>query len=185
MTSQPESNFTPEQLTLSETVREIEMHVAQGGWDGPTRVFALVRTAEALRTSPELAQQLPDVVASSEQNPNHLISIEQEDLPPAETLEELLGSLSWPDSVHGAAVVVERFILPPEAEADMPTDPDEALAYLTAHPERQEVRLAVAAMRGGPSWCAIRSRQNDNAESVGLGPDLVPGLIEAVRATLA
>lgn len=184
MTSQPEANFTPEQLTLSETVREIEMHVAKGGWDGPTRVFALVRSTDALKTSPELADQLPDIVASAEQNPNHLISIEQEDLPPAETLEELLGSLSWPDSVHGAAVVVERFILPPAAEEQMPSDPDEALAYLNDHPDRQEVRLAVATLRGGPSWCAVRSRQNDNAESVGLGPDLVPGLIEAVRATL-
>lgn len=184
MTSDSESTFTPEQLTLAETVREIEMHVAQGGWDAPARVFALVRSLDALETSPELAEQLPDVAASAEQNPDHLLSIEQEGLPPAESLEELLGSLSWPDSVHGAAVTVERFILPPEAEDQMPEDPDDALAFLSEHPDRQEVRLVVAAMRGGPSWCAVRSRQNDNAESVGLGPDLIPGLIEAVRATL-
>lgn len=184
MTSDAEATFTPEQLTLSETVREIEMHVAQGGWDAPTRVFALVRTIDALEESPDLAEQLPDVAASAQQNPNHLLSIEQEDLPPANTLEELLGSLSWPESVHGAAVVVERFILPPAAEEQMPQDADEALVYLNEHPDRQEVRLVVAAMRGGPSWCAVRSRQNDTAESVGLGPDLVPRLIDAVRATL-
>ena len=184
MTSNAEATFTPEQLSLSDTVREIEMHVAQGGWDAPSRVFALVRTSVALEASPELAEQLPDVAASAQQNPHHLLSIEQEDLPPADSLEELLGSLSWPESVHDAAVVVERFILPPAAEEGMPQDVEEALHFLNTHPDRQEVRLVVAAMRGGPSWCAVRTRQNDTAEAVGLGPELVPGLIDAVRATL-
>lgn len=180
-----EPTVTLEELTLSETVRELEQHVAKGGWDGPVRVFALVRTADALRTTPELAQQLPDVVRSAADNPFHLISIEQEDLPPARDLEELLGSLAWPTTVQGAGLVVERFILPPEAEAAMPADPEEALAYLESHPDREEVRIAVGVLRDGPAWCAVRTRANDDPESVGLGPDLVPGLIEALRATLA
>lgn len=183
MTSETMPTYTPLQLTLSEAVREIEMHVSQGGWDGPTRIFALVQTASALKTSPELAEELPDVVAAVANNPLHLISVEQEDLPPAADLEELLGSLSWPGSVHGAAIVVERLILPPNAEEGMPTNPDEAVTYLENHPDRQEVRIVVGVLRDGPSWCAVRSRANDNAESVGLGPDLVPGLIEGLRAT--
>ena len=183
MTSETKPTFTPLQLTLSEALREIEMHVAQGGWDGPVRVFALVKTALALEATPEIATELPEVVTALAANPEHLISVEQEDLPPAGDLEELLGSLSWPESVHGAAIVVERFILPPAAEEEMPEDPEDAVAYLEGHPDRQEVRIAVGALRDGPSWCAVRSRANDSAESVGLGPDLVPGLIEALRAT--
>ena len=74
-------------------------------------------------------------------------------------------------------------MVPPEAEVAMPQDHDEALAYLQEHPERQDVRIAVSVLRNGPSWCAIRTRLNDSPTAVALGPDLVPGLIEALRAT--
>ncbi len=65
----------------------------------------------------------------------------------------------------------------------MPSDPDEALSYLAEHPEREDVRLAVAVLRDGPSWCAIRTRRNDDPTQVALGPDLVPGLVAALTAT--
>lgn len=184
MSSKPtDRTFTLEELTLSETVREIEQHVATGGWDGPPRVFAILRTARALEATPELAEQMPELPTALEANQYHLLSVEQEDLPPASSLEELLGSLAWPATVDGAAVVVERVIVPPEAEVDMPDDPDAAIAYLAEHPERQDVRLAVAVLRDGPSWCAIRTKANDDPTQVGLGPDLVPGLVEALHAT--
>src|SRR5665647_335866 len=86
---------------------------------------------------------------------------------------------------HGAAVVVERVVLPPAAEEAMPVDPDEALAYLMAHPDRQDVRMAVGVLRSGESWCAVRTRANDADDAVAGGRDLVPGLVEAVTATFA
>ncbi|KGM13039.1 hypothetical protein N869_16535, partial [Cellulomonas bogoriensis 69B4 = DSM 16987] len=147
---------TPDRATaaLADAVREIERHVAAGGWDGPVRVFALVGTARALEAEPDLAGQLPaQVVAAAAKDPHHLTSVEQEGLPDAPALEDLLGSLTWPPTVDGAAVVVERVVLPPSAEEGMPSDPDEALAYLMGHPERQDVRLAVAVLRDGPAWC--------------------------------
>lgn len=174
---------TLEELTLSETIREIEQHVARGGWDGPPRVFAIIRTREALAASPDLATQMPELPGQVEANEHAMLSVEQEELPPADTLEELLGALAWPGTVHGAAIVVERVIVPPEAEAGMPRDADEALEYLAQHPDREDVRLAVAVLRDGPSWCAIRTRRNDDATQVALGPDLVPGLVSALRAT--
>jgi hypothetical protein len=171
--------------SLAEAVREIERHVATGGWDGPVRVFALVRTAEALQTEPILADQLPPhVLAIAARDPRHLTSIEQEGLPPAGDLEELLAGLSWPEGVDGAAVTVERVVLPPAAEEAIPADPDEALAYLAAHPDCQDVRLAVGVLRDGTSWCAVRTRANDSDDAVGQGAALVPGLVEAVHATL-
>lgn len=170
---------------LADAVREIEHHVAGAGWDAPVRVFALVRTQAALAAEPGLAQQLAsEVLAAAQADDQHLTSIEQEGVPAAQDLERLLGGLSWPATVDGAAVTVERVVLPPGAEDDLPSDPDAALAALLAHPQRQDVRLAVGVLRDGPAWCAVRTRAHDADDAVGQGPDLVPGLVEAVRATL-
>lgn len=175
----------PATAALAGAVHEIERHVAKGGWDGPVRVFALVATAAALRADTGLAGQLPPaVVAAAAQDEHHLTSVEQEDLPRATSLEELLGVLSWPETVDGAAVVVERVVLPPAAEEGMPADDDAALRYLMEHPDRQDVRIAVGVLRSGQSWGAVRSRADDADDSVGGAPDLVPGLTEAIRATL-
>lgn len=184
----PEPASSPEDRAtraLADAVREIEHHVAAAGWDAPVRVFALVRTQAALAAEPGLAEQLtPEVLAAARADDQHLTSVEQEGVPAAEDLERLLGGLSWPATVDGAAVTVERVVLPPGAEEDLPSDPDAALAALLAHPQRQDVRLAVGVLRGGPAWCAVRTRAHDADDAVGQGPDLVPGLVEAVRATL-
>lgn len=177
---------TAAQRALADAVVEIERHVATGGWDGPVRVFALVRTQAALAAEPALADQLPaDVLATAAADPDHLTSIEQEGLPASDDLEGLLGAMGWPEGVHGAALTVERIILPPEAEEGLPEDADAALAALLAHPERQDVRIAVGVLRDGTSWCAVRQRSADRDEAVGQGPDVVPGLVEGLRATFA
>ena len=177
---------TAAQRALADAVVEIERHVATGGWDGPVRVFALVRTQAALAAEPALADQLPaDVLATAAADPDHLTSIEQEGLPSSDDLEGLLGAMGWPEGVHGAALTVERIILPPEAEEGLPEDADAALAALLAHPERQDVRIAVGVLRDGTSWCAVRQRSADRDEAVGQGPDVVPGLVEGLRATFA
>lgn len=176
---------SPATAALAAAVHEIERHVAKGGWDGPVRVFALVRTAAAMGSDPELAAQLPGPVRlAAEGDEHHLTSVEQEDLPRADSLEDLLAVLAWPETVDGAAVVVERVVLPPTAEEGMPDDDDAALEYLMNHPERQDVRIAVGVLRGGESWGAVRTRTNDTDDAVGGSPDLIPGLTEALRATL-
>lgn len=170
---------------LAAAVREIELHVARAGWDAPVRVFALVRTRQALAAEPTLADQLePDVLAAARTNPWHLTSVEQEGLPAAEDVEQLLGQLSWPPTVDGAALTVERVVLPPAAEAQLPADPDAAVAYLMSHPDRQDVRIAVGVLRDGAAWCAVRTRSHDSDDQVGGGPDVVPGLVSALRSTL-
>jgi hypothetical protein len=179
-------DLSPAAAALAEAVVEIERHVATGGWDGPVRVFALVRTAAALDAEPSLARQLPpEVLAAAAADPEHLTSVEQEGLPASDDLEGLLASIAWPDGVHGAAITVERIVLPPEAEADLPADPDAALAALLAHPQRQDVRIAAGVLRSGEGWCAVRTRAEDADIAVGQGPDVVPGLVDALRATFA
>lgn len=165
-------------------VIDIESHVARGGWDAPVAVFALVRTAEALARTPELARELdPQALALAEQNPYHLTSIEQEGLPASADLEELLAQLAWPDGVDGAAVSVERIVVPPEAEPAEGEQP--SLESLLNHPQRQDVRIVAGVLRSGESWCALRSRAHDSDDQVGGAPDAVPGLVAALAATLA
>lgn len=178
-------NPTNDQMALATAVRELEAHVASGGWDGPIRLFALVHTAAAVAENPELKQQLPaEVLAIAAQDPRHLTSIEQEGLSSADSLEEMLAQVAWPPSVDGTAVVVERVVVPPEVETDMPTDPAQALSFIMGHPKRQDVRLAVGVLRDGTTWCAIRTKAYDQEAAVAGGADLVPTLIDALRATL-
>lgn len=170
---------------LARTVRELEQHVASAGWDGPLRLFALVRIAAAMADEPGLAGRLPpEVVRAAEADPDHLTSVEQEGLPETSTLEELLAGIAWPPTVHGAALVVERLVVPPEVEAEMPAEPQEAVRWLGEHPARQDVRIAVAVLRGGVNACALRSRSSDDPAAVAVAPDLVPGLVHALAATL-
>ena len=167
------------------TVRELEQHVSAGGWDGPMRLFALIRTAGALEHDPALGATAARRRWSqaAQADPEHLTAVEQEGLPEAETIEALLGRIAWPPTVDGAALVVERVVVPPEVEAGVPEDEAEALAYLPDHPQRRDVRLAAAVLRDGTRGCAVRARDHDADDRVAVGPDLVPGLVSALRAT--
>jgi hypothetical protein len=176
---------SPRQSAVLTLVRELERHVSAGGWDGPMRLFALVRTAGALERDPDLAERLPaEVVAAARADGEHLTAVEQDDLPPAETIEALLGRIVWPETVDGAALVVERIVLPPEAEADMPEDAESTERWLADHPGRRDLRLAAAVLRDGTSGSAIRARDHDTDAEVAIGVDLVPQLIESLSATL-
>ena len=55
--------------------------------------------------------------------------------------------------------------------------------WVTKHPERQDVRMAVGVLREGTRQAAIRLRSKDADTEVLSGPDLVPNLAEALLAT--
>lgn len=175
---------------LTEVVLEIERYVGQEGWDQPPRLFALAETAELLRDEPQLAAQLGVSTDGHGAGPGGedapgLTPIEQEELPEFASLEELLQGMAWPVQVLGTALVVERLMLPPDAEAEMPAEEGAALQWLAGHPQRQEVRIAVGVLRDGSHECALRMRSADRPEAVLTGSDLVPGLAAALAATLA
>jgi len=174
---------TPRERAVLTLVRELEHHVSANGWDGPVRLFALVRTAGALGRDPDLADRLPaEVVSAARADGEHLTAVEQDDLPQAGSIDGLLSRILWPPTVDGAALVVERVVLPPDAEADMPEDAD--VHWAAEHPHRREVRLAAAVLRDGTSGCAVRARDHDIDERVALGMDLIPDLVKALAATL-
>jgi hypothetical protein len=169
--------------SLEAVVRELDAHAADSGWDRPERLFALVETAELLSREPQLAESL-GVAAGDVESAGSLTPVEQEPLPPGTNLEDVLEAIVWPSEVAGCAAIAERLVLPPDADDQMPDDPDDAQAYAANHPGREEVRIVAAALRGGDSACALRLRSHDDADSVLTSPDLVPGLLMLLHATL-
>ncbi|WP_035911583.1 PPA1309 family protein [Knoellia sinensis] len=165
---------------LSLAALDTERHVASAGWDQPPRLFALVSTADLVAREPQLAAGL----TVSDQIDGALTAIEQEDLPTTDSIESLLGQIAWPDTVLGCAIVVERLVVPPDAERGLPRDRGAAMAALAEHPERRDVRLLAAATRDGRSICLLRQRDHDRDDRVATGSDIAPGLVAALRSTL-
>jgi hypothetical protein len=171
-----------EQLTALRTaVREIEGYAAEAGWDQPARLFALVPTADLLAREPGLAEALG---VDSDAPADALTPVEQEPLSADRPLEDVLAEIMWPAEVYGCAAVVERLVLPPSADQGVPEDPAAAQAFAEEHPDREEVRIVAAAVRGGTTYCALRLRSRDDALDVLESPDLVPALLELLSGTL-
>jgi len=178
---------SPKNPALTQALIELEQHVARDGWDQGTRLFALVDTAELIAAEPRLAAALaPETVEFGGQiGPlRTYTSIEQEGLPPERPLDELLAGIAWPETVDGAALVVERLMLPPSAQEEIPPEEPDVDAWVAAHPERQEVRIAVGVLRDGARDCALRLRVKDKDDEVLSGADLVPNLVRALADTL-
>ncbi len=177
MTNQPQPVTDP--LTLA--ALDTERHVSRSGWDQPVRLFALVPTSELIALEPHLDEGL----ATHDSIEGALSAVEQDELPQAEGIEDLLAQIAWPEQVSGCALAVERIVVPHAAERDLPDDPDEALRAVADHPDRTDVRLLVAVTRDGAARCLLRQRDHDQDDRVALGEDIAPGLVHALRETFA
>lgn len=171
----------PADPALASAVLEIEAHVGREGWDQPARLYTLVPTADLVAQEPELASAMGIDGPGDE---GSFTPIEQDGLPAGQPLEDALESIAWPPTVAGCAAVVERLVLPPEADPEIPEDPVEAERFAREHPSRQEVRIVAGATRAGASYCALRLRAHDDEQSVVDGTELVPGLITLLHHTL-
>ena len=171
------------EIALANVVVDIEKGAARVGWDHAPSIYALVPTA-LLLSDPNLPADIAEQLrAGWDGNDEHLSAIIQEDLAD-DDIEQVLAHLAWPETVPGAAITVERIVVPPEVEDEAPEDPEEALAFVANHPLRTDVRLAVGVLRSGESWCALRTRAFDSDDKVGQGSALVPALVDALRASL-
>lgn len=166
---------------LRAAVREIEQHSAEAGWDQPARLYALVPTADLVQREPALAAAMG---LGESDGAGTLTPVEQDDVPQDKSLESVLEQIVWPAEVFGCAAVVERLVLPPGADDQLPDDALSAEEYAAQHPARQEVRIVAGATRDGATYCALRLRSHDDPLSVLEAPDLVPVLLELVRGTL-
>lgn len=170
----------PQDPALATAVLEIEAHVAETGWDQPARLYALVDTARIVAQEPALAAQMGLDSAAAD---GSFTPVEQDALPD-DSFEASLESIVWPPEVAGCAAVVERLVLPPDVDEEIPDDPSAAEEFAREHPLRQEVRIVAGATRAGATYCALRLRAHDDGASVVDGTELVPGLLELLRGTL-
>lgn len=175
------SDLTGVDPALAAAVLEIEGHVAETGWDQPARLYALVDTGRLVEREPALAAETG---LADDPVPGSLTPVEQDQLRGDQPLERVLEAISWPDEVSGCAAVVERLVLPPDADAEIPAGRAAAEKYAREHPDRQEVRIVAGATRAGATYCALRLRSHDDDQSVVTGVDLVPGLLDLLSGTL-
>lgn len=161
---------------IAAAISSIEINASDAGWDGPVRIFALVESAPTAAADPEFAAQLLTDPATLPDG--HLTAIEQQELPEAETIESLLARIAWPESVAGVACVLERVLLLNDDGAAI--SPADALKA----PGRHDVRIAAGATRNGESWCVLRLRSSDDPDMRLQGPDVVPGIVEQLAASL-
>jgi hypothetical protein len=173
-------DLSPESLGLRVSVVEVERHASHAGWDQPARLYALVPTDELAAAEPELAAEL----GISDGTADLFTPVEQELDEHAGSLEGLLEQITWPPSVVGALAVIERLVLPPEAEESVPDDPAAAGAYAGEHPDREDVRIAVGVLRDGQTHCVVRMRSHDSDDALIHGPAIAPGLVRALHETL-
>jgi hypothetical protein len=163
---------------LEELVLDLERHAAGGGWDAAPRLYALVGAPELHEHEPELARRLgvPNTAG-------RIAALEQPALPVDRPIDEVLSGIEWPERVEGCVLVVERILLPEDAEDDMPDD-DDPVAWAGEHPGREDVRLVVGVLRDGSRHSAMRLRGHDSDDQVLSGPELIPALADALASTL-
>src|SRR5918993_3982634 len=140
---------------LAPALVEIEEHVADAGWDQPPRLFALAESTDLAVREPALATRL-----GLDGSPG-LTPVEQDGVPADRPLDDVLAGIVWPDGVVGAVVVVERIVLPPEAEDELPAEDAAAVSYAAEHPARTDVRLVAGVLRSGQRAAALRVRGHD------------------------
>ena len=157
-------------LTLA--ALDTERHVARSGWDQPVRLFALVPTQDLLaaRTAPRRRDGRPR---------RRRGGAERRRAGRAAARPRAWRTCSpgspGPTQVAGCALAVERIVVPPEAERELPDDDAEALRAVAEHPGRADVRLLVAVTRDGSARCLLRQRDHDSDDRVALGEDIAPG----------
>ena len=149
---------------LADTVRELDQHVADSGWDQAARLFAIVPTADLAADHPELV---------SADSAGQFMFVEQDAEIDNENLISSLEQISWPQQISGAAIAIERLIsMQPDDEIDHDIES-----------QTQELRIISLVMRDGSNMNAIRQRSFDDVNDVAVASDLVPALNAALLQT--
>lgn len=164
---------------LVRAVAEIEDHVRADGWDQPPRLYALAPTLDVVSREPALATQLgfdPETALAESLTP-----IEQDI--DDRTLDDLLSSISWPETVDGCALVVERIVLPPDVESEMPAQSDVAATWAQRHPARSDVRIVIGVLRNGSHTAVIRVKGHEDPGDLIRNAEISPDITDALTAT--
>ncbi|TDD95393.1 PPA1309 family protein [Jiangella asiatica] len=164
---------------LQQALAEIDRHVRDDGWDQPARLYALAPTGDLIAREPALAASFG--IDAEKLTDDALTPIEQD--VPNRPIEDLLPSITWPETVTGCALVLERIVLPPGAEEQMPAGDAEAASWAQRHPARSDVRVVVGVMRDGSRASVMRVRGHEADDELIHGAELSPELGDALAET--
>jgi hypothetical protein len=92
-----------------------------------------------------------------------------------------LASIAWPEKVRGAALALERVLLPPEAEQDLPDGGDTDASSQRWTPTRGARRCWVAT--GGEHLCLRLSPPRRSTDGSGSGATVGRGAGQHFRLT--
>lgn len=153
------------ELALQAAVLDIDRFTEPHGWDQPAQLFALVSTKDFIKAEPKLAEELAITERDS------YTCVAQDGFHGGADLAEALARISWPDSVQGCAIALERWVYLN----------DDNLDSAELHEEnRRDIRLIVGVLRSGESFGVARIKiEQDLVQAT----NLVPGLNEALLAT--
>ncbi len=163
---------------LVRAIAEIEQHVREDGWDQPARLYALAPTADLLSREPALASN----IGIDPSAPGDALTPIEQDVA-GRPIEDLLLEITWPETVTGCALVLERIVLPPGAEEEMPDEDGAATRWAAQHPDRSDVRVVVGVLRDGRRASALRIRGHEADDELILGAELSPELGNALAET--
>lgn len=175
---------TPDDHTapaLLHALTEIEEHVRADGWDQPARLYALAPTDDLVTREPDLASKLG--LSPDEAHEDSLTPIEQD--VSQRPIEELLPTIAWPESVSGCALALERIVLPPGTEAEMPDGDIDVTSWAQQHPARSDVRVVVGVLRDGTRTSVLRVRGHEDETDLIRGAELSPELADALADTFS
>jgi hypothetical protein len=167
------------QSPLNGVLAELDSELSRHSWGQPVRLFALVRSDELIDSEPALAAEL-------KLQPGTLTSVEQDGFDPNTSVENLLPRIGWPKEVIGAAVAVERLILPPGAEADLggDTEADDLVQAVADHEQKVDMRIITAVTRDGDELTMLRmGAPYDQLLQGRPGEKLAPDLTALLHAT--
>lgn len=163
---------------LHAAVDELVTELAAIGWGQPTRLFALV-------SSDLLLAEEPDLAAEIGAQPGTFTAIEQDGFDLTIPLPRMLERIAWPDGVLGAAVAAEQIVLPPSAEADLPTwaDSTEVAEAAAADDRATSLRIVAAVTRDGLEDTVFVVEGHDDPIRGGPDERLAPRLTESLALT--
>lgn len=164
---------------LTRCALETEIHVASDGWGQQPRLFSLANNGALLQRQPALRGMLGDL------DPAEFSAIEQDVKVTNDTLEKVLATTAWPRDVDGVALVVERVIIPTDNSSRAFGRPNLVTKRLEEQADREDVRLVVAALRNEEIITLVRRKNEDSDDKVAIGTNIAPGLVDALKATLA
>lgn len=152
------------ELALQAAVLDIDRFTAANGWDQPAQLFALVHTKDFVIAEPKLANELAITESDS------YICVAQDNFHGGADLDEAIAQISWPDTVQGCAIALERWVYINDNDLD-------SAAFTPEN--RRDIRLIVGVLRSGESFGVARIKaEQDLVQATNLVPSLNEALLD-------